>query len=643
MTLPYGSWPSPISAAGLARAGGTASCPSADGEDVYWLQTREESGSRVVLVRRREGQLEDVSPDSVNVASRVHEYGGGAYAVRDGVVLAVDKASQRVWRLDGLTGESRPLTPQVPDAVLRYAAMEIDVPRGVCYAIREDHRGAGEPVNEIVRIALDAAGDDEGVVVVTGADFVIDPVLSPLGDHLAWVQWSHPEMPWEAGRVMVGDLDEDGSILVQRQVAGGNEEVAGTPVWWSESTLACIVESGDFARPCLVPADGSAPPRALVEDEHEYGLPAWVLRTRSMTRVSSDTLAVVRHEDGVARVVLLGADGTVSPLDRQVLAPNSLSLCSAGVLCEGGCLDEVTSVLVLPLDGAEHTTLFRRGGEVDPAYAPQVEAVSWAGSEGETAHGFLHRPRHPEADAPTGELPPLMVIAHGGPTSATNPTLRASTAYFTSRGIAVLDVNYAGSTGYGRDYRHRLDRRWGLADIEDCVAGAQHLAATGVVDPDRLGVRGGSAGGFVVLAALAFHDVFTAGVSLFGVADLGLLARETHKFESRYLDRLIGPWPEEEETYAARSPLGHVEDISAPLLLLQGLDDLVVPPAQAEGMAQALRERGRPVALVEFPGEGHGFREPANLTRAWELETSFLAQLWGYQPADDPEQVRIEG
>ncbi len=659
--LPYGSWPSPISPADLVASGGVSADPRADGDTVYFLQTRPESGGRVILSRRDpDGTVVDVSPESMSVRSRVQEYGGGAWAVRDGIVLAVDFTTQQLWRLDG---EPRALTPAVDDAGVRWSAMEIDASRGVCFAVREDHREEGlEPVNELVRLPLDAPEPGLGTVVVAGRrrstprpaaddsgdpalpDFVMDPVLSPDGGRLAWVQWSHPSMPWDEASVHVGELDESGDLSDVRRVGGGDGCTAVEPVWVDDRRLAFLTDPEGWSVPHLVDVTGDANVVALADPGSEYGNPAWVPRVRAMTRTPDGRLVAVRHVDGLARLTVLDPDrpGERTDLALPMVSASSLSPCGEGILCEAGHTELGYATVTVGLPGGELTVVQARGAAPDPAYTPTPEPVSWPGHDGETAHGFLYRPTHPDVSAPAGELPPLIVTAHGGPTSAAVAVPRHSVSFFTSRGLAVLDVNYAGSTGYGRAYRERLRGTWGVADIEDCVAGARHLADTGVVDGSRLGVRGGSAGGYVVLAGLAFHDTFSAGVSLFGVADVSLLAEETHKFESRYLDGLIGPWPAARATYDARSPIHHIDGIDRPLLLLQGEEDRVVPPSQARVMFDALQAAGRPVALVMFPGEGHGFREPAAIIRATELETSFLGQVWGYTPADDPEHVEIE-
>lgn len=652
-TLPHGSWPSPVGPEDLVAGAGTPSAPLSDGGRVHWLATRPESGARVLLRRREaDGTVTDLSPDWMSVRSRVHEYGGGAHAVRDGVVLAVDFATQRLWRLDG--DEPVALTPEVADAAVRWSSMAIDPRRGVCFAVREDHRDLGsEPVNELVRLPLSPSPwPSWGEVVVPGRrrllprpdaddagdpalpDFVSDPVLSPDGDHLAWLQWSHPGMPWDAAQLHLGRLDAAGA-LVERWSVDLPDGSVSEPVWLPDGRLAFLADPGGWSVPHVVAARPDAAPEALVGPGLEHGLPGWQLRTRSMTALADGRLAVVRTVDGVAGVVLLDpADGSVHELAADVVAASGLAPHGDGLVAElGHRTDGWTTAVVGPQDAPDGAldVVARRGVVPEAAYLAPARAVTWTGSGGQQAHGFLHLPTHPDVTGPDGELPPLVVVAHGGPTSATTTVPSPRIALLTSRGIAVLDVDYGGSTGYGRAYRERLHGQWGVVDVEDVVRGAQHLADEGVVDGARLGVLGGSAGGYVVYAAVAFHDVFTAGISYFGVADPSLLAQETHKMESRYLDGLIGPWPAARATYDARSPLVHVERISTPLLLLQGLDDRVVPPSQTTAIADALRARGCDVEVVEFAGEGHGFRDPANIVAATRAELAFLGRLWDFE------------
>lgn len=648
--LPYGSWPSPVTPQQLVAGAGVPATPLSDGGLVHWLTTRAATGARVVLCRREaDGSVTDLSPDWMSVRSRVHEYGGGAYAVRDGVVLAVDFETQTLWRLDG--AEPVALTPPVESAGVRWSAMEIDPRRGVCFAVREDHTDTEiEPVNELVRIPLVGGSpttvvagrrrplprpdtDDAGEVALP--DFVADPVLSPDGSHLAWVQWSHPGMPWDAGEVWLARLSEDGDVEESWRVSGGSLGAsASEPVWTARGRLAFLADPDGFAVPHVVDAEAVASPTALIAPESEHGLPGWQLRTRSMAALADGRLAVVHTVEGVGRLAVVDPATPLSShdLDLPIVAVTGLAAHGDAVVCEVGHATEGWTTVVVE-DARELEVVARRGSVPQPTYVARAEAISWLGHGDERAFGFLHLPTHPEMTGVEGELPPLMVVAHGGPTSSTTTVPSSRIAYYTSRGIAVLDVDYGGSTGYGRDYRERLRGGWGVVDIEDVVAGARHLATQGLVDGARMGVVGGSAGGYVVLAALAFHDVFSAGISYFGVADPSLLAEETHKMESRYLDGLIGPWPAARAVYDERSPLHHVDGITAPLLLLQGSEDRVVPPSQTTAMAEALRRLDRPVTVEVFEGEGHGFRDPANIVRAAELELEFLGGLWDFEPS----------
>lgn len=658
--LPYGSWPSPVSPADRVAGGGVPAGPLSGSGRAHWLESRPASGARVILCRREtDGTVGDLSPEWMSVRSRVHEYGGGAYAVAEDVVVAVDFETQRLWRLDG-DGDPVPLTRRYEDVAVRWSAPEPDLRRGVVYAVREDHCDTSvEPVNELVRVPL-AGG--EATTVVAGRrrplprpdaddagdpqlpDFVADSALSPDGQHLAWVQWSHPGMPWDSGEVWIGRLTAAGDVEESWRVAGGTLGVsASEPAWVSGTELAFLADPSGFAVPHVVAAESMSAPRPLPREDApeartEHGLPGWQLRTRSLAVLADGRVAAVRTAEGRQRITVYatrpGAQDAPFDLEVGAVAVGGLARHGDGLVAEVGDEQEGWRTLTIggPDDSPRVSVVARRGTVPEPAYVARAEHVSWTGHGGETAHGFLHLPTHPDVQAPAGELPPLLVLAHGGPTSATTGVPSTRNAYYTSRGIAVLDVDYGGSTGYGRAYRERLRGQWGVVDVEDVVLGARDLAQRGLVDGERMGVLGGSAGGFVVLATLAFHDVFSAGISYFGVADPSLLAEETHKMESRYLDGLIGPWPAARSTYDQRSPLHHVEGIDAPLLLLQGLEDKVVPPSQTTAIAEALRSRERPVEVVEFPGEGHGFRRPENVVRSAELELEFLGRHWGFTP-----------
>ena len=666
-TLPHGSWPSPVDArqalAGVTRR----SSPRADGTDLYWLEARPQDAGRVTLVRRRDGRVEDVSPPDHNVRTRYLEYGGGDYAAVDGTVLWVDFATQQVWG-SSPGQDPRPLAPATEGRV-RWSCFRIDPVRRVVLCLREDQRDPErEPVTSLVRLDLDGGNDDLGTVLVAGKerpraergssgdrpgpDFVLDPVVSPDGGRLAWLEWDHPHMSWDETTLWLGRLDEAGDLHDARAVAGGDGESLEQPLWLDDTTLLVLSDRTGFSN--LYRLDAEAPEEGLApvtSGELELGEPRWVPDTRSYALLPDGRVVSGVSREGFRDLVVLdpatGAaetipTGTTFVLDLDVLDDGQGR---AVVAVQATRPEERADILLV--DPAGGTTAPAVGGTDGPddglaGLAALPEPVSWPTPDGATAHGFLYRPIHPEVTAPEGDLPPLIVTLHGGPTASAVPGFTAARTYWTSRGFAVLDVNYGGSTGYGRAYRERLTGRWGEVDVQDAASGAAYLAEQGVVDGDRLAITGGSAGGFTTLAAATFTDVFAAGASHFGISDLATLATDTHKLESRYTDGLVAPWPEGREVYEARSPIHHVDRLSTPLILLQGTDDRVVPPAQAEEMAAVLRDKGLPVALVMFEGEGHGFRALDNQVRALEAELSFYAQVFGLRLADEIEPVTVE-
>lgn len=659
-TLPHGSWPSPVDARQTLASFTRRSDPQADGHDLYWLEARPEDAGRVTLVRRRDGRVEDVSPPEHNVRTRYLEYGGGDYAAHDGTVLWVDFDTQQVWR-GGPAEDPRPLTPDTGGQV-RWSCFRIDPQRRAVFCLREDQRDeALEPVNSLVRLELDGDNADLGTVLVAGKervraergsegsdgpDFVLDPVLSPDGSRIAWLQWDHPHMSWDETTLWLGSLDAAGDLVEATAVLGGDGESVEQPLWLDDSTLLLLSDRTGWSN--LYELDADDPESGLTpvtSDELELGEPRWVPGTTSSALLPDGRLVSGRSRDGFRELVVIDpATGAVTPVGADLSFALALTVLADGtVAVHAARADARTDILLVDL--ADGSTVSASGQE-RPAdldgYAATPEPVSWPTPDGATAHGFLYRPTNPQVSAPAGDLPPLIVTLHGGPTASAVPGLSAGRTFWTSRGFAVLDVNYGGSTGYGRAYRERLDGRWGEVDVQDAASGAAYLAEQGVVDGDRLAITGGSAGGFTTLAAATFTDVFAAGASHFGISDLATLASDTHKLESRYTDGLVAPWPEGKDVYEQRSPIHHVDRLATPLILLQGTDDRVVPPAQAEQMAAVLREKGLPVALVMFEGEGHGFRALDNQVRALEAELSFYAQVFGMPLADDVEPVTVE-
>lgn len=661
----FGSWESPITA-DYVHAGEIARGHArADGEDVLWLETRPAEEGRTVLVRRSpDGAVRDVSLPGQDVRTTLHEYGGGDYAVRDGVVLYVVRDEQQVW-IAREGRDPRPIT--APSAgLVRYAGFCLDPERGVAWCTREDQRDSTlEPVTSLVRLDLDAEAEGYGVVVVPGRerpraesgttgssadgsdaapDFVMDPALSPDRSQLAWVTWNHPGMAWEGTQLWVAYLDAEGNVDEPGVVAGGPGHSIEQPTWADLDRLLCVSDEFGWSRLALL--DLRAPGAGfleLTEDPYDYGIPRWVPDMRSYAPLPDGRIVTGRGENGFRPLVIVDPAGDlVTSLDLPLTFVQDLDVAADGsVVATVARADAPRAVVRIDPDEGTVTPLHDASDDLLYRYASTAEPITWVSTDGAEAHGFLYRPRNPDVVAPEGELPPLIVTTHGGPTSNAVPAADRARTYWTSRGFAVLDVNYAGSTGFGRAYRERLSGQWGVADVADVATGARHLAESGAVDGARMAIRGGSAGGYLTLSALTRTDVFAAGVSLFGIADLCALATDTHKLESRYPWGLLAPWPQGRDVYVERSPLTHVDSLSAPLLLLQGAEDKVVPPNQAQLMADALQRRGIPHAMVVFEGEGHGFRVPANRQRATELELSFYGRVFGFEPDGQIEQIEL--
>jgi dipeptidyl aminopeptidase/acylaminoacyl peptidase len=640
VTAPYGSWPSPISSRRLAADRVVLDEPKLVDGHAYWLEGRGTEGGRVVLVR--DGQ--DLTAPPSNVRSRVHEYGGGAYVVDGDVVVFSDFADLRLHRLDldGADRAPRPITPG-GEVGVRFADLRVDRARGVLLAVREDHRGDGEARTSVVRLDLDGPNEDCGTVLVEGPDFVVAPRVSPDGRHLAWLQWDHPNMPWDSTELWVAELDAGGAPIERRLVAGGDGVAVTEPRWAPDGRLMFLSDQTGWAN--LYAAEpGSWEPVALGPGEVELGWPQWVLDFPTYGIASDGTAVCTWYEEGVGRLGTVSPDGTRAALGLDGTAYAHIQVEGTTVLGIADHADRPRELFRMDLRTAAPQVLRAEVDEgVPPTLVSRPQPMTWTSSRGEQVHGTYHAPANDGFRAPTGELPPLVVRLHGGPTSMTPIASSLDTAYWTSRGLAVLDVNYGGSTGFGRAYRERLKGQWGVVDVDDTVTGALAMAEQGLADRSRLAIRGASAGGFTTLAVLTSTDVFAAGASYFGVADLEALARDTHKFESRYLDSMVAPYPHGRDVYVERSPIHHVDRLSAPMILLQGLDDRVVPPAQAELMAGAVRAKGLPVALVEFEGEGHGFRSSEAQVRARDAEAYFYSRVFGYPLADDDlEPVEIE-
>jgi len=635
MIAPFGTWKSPIDAALIASESIGLSSPCVVDGNLYWIELRPAEGGRCALVERRpDGTTRDVAPAPWNIRTRVHEYGGGAFTVADGVVYAAHFADQRLYRMQPGT-EPVAITPE---AALRYADGFIDRARNRWIGICEDHRGDGEAKNMVAAVALH---DGSLQPLVTGHDFFAAPRLSPDGSQLAWIAWNHPNMPWDGTELWLAAIGDDGRPTGARCIAGGVDESIVYPTWSPDGILTFASDRTGYWNLYRWQDDAARP---LCEQQVELAAPLWSLGDSMFGFASADEIICAYNSGGEWQLARLpAAGGEPTDIDVPYSSISSVSVEGNRVVLVGGTPTRAAAVVEIDASSGEcreHRRSFEI--DVDARYFSVPETITFPTTDDAVAHGFYYPPANPDFSGPDGERPPLLVFSHGGPTGATASALRLSVQYWTSRGFAVVDVNYRGSTGYGRAYRNALRGNWGIVDVDDCAHAAAFLAAQGKADPDRLAIRGGSAGGYTTLCALTFRDVFRAGASHFGVSDLAALARETHKLESRYLDRLIGPYPERADLYRERSPLDHAERIRCPVIFLQGLEDRVVPPNQAELMVAALKENGIPVAYLPFEGEQHGFRRASSIERALEAELYFYGRIFGFEPADTIEPVVID-
>lgn len=667
-TAPYGTWRSPLAADDLLRGALGLAFPSAVDGSVFWMESRPTEGGRCVIVRRRpDGRIEDCLPAPFNARSRVHEYGGACYAVAGGRLYFVNFSDQRIYalELDAMADAPQPVTPADGR---RWADLVADPVRRRLLAVGEEDASGqadrGEPRNFIAAIGVEGAPGAAAVTeLAAGHDFFAAPRLSPDGSSLCWLSWDHPAMPWDGTTLWCADLDDAGLPQAARALAGGRDEAIFQPEWLPDGRLVCITDRSGWWNLAELTTAGLD---ILLPMSADFGLPLWQFGMRTWAAWNDRIACTWQEADGDRLGLLDSRTGSLESVPLPYTQLTGLVSDGEALVCVAAAPDRFPELIRFDPGSGDHEVLRKSSELVLDAEAIAVpEALDFSvGNDAvsdatvpdatvpdatvphatvphETAHGYFYRPTHPTLCGPADERPPLLVMSHGGPTAATAAVLNLKVQFWTSRGFAVLDVNYRGSTGYGRAYRDRLKGGWGVVDVADCIAGARHLVERGDVDPERLAIRGSSAGGYTTLAALTFHDLFRAGASLYGVGDLEALARDTHKFESRYLDSLIGPWPEAAERYRERSPIHHVEQLDCPVIFLQGLEDRIVPPSQAETMVAALEAKGLPVAYVAFEGEQHGFRQAANIRRALEAELYFYGRIFGFTPADSIEPVPI--
>lgn len=632
--VPYGTWPSPITAERAARASLFLSEVKAVGDATTWCEMRPQEDGRYVIVRSEAGTSpQDVTPADFSARSRVHEYGGGSYTVFDALTFFVNDADQRLYRQD-VGGEPIAITSEPPSPrALRYADMDVSPDGSRIACVRERHEGDGLPANELVVLASDGSGEPQ--IAASGRDFYAFPRWSPEGERLAFLEWSFPQMPWDGTELVVAEIGDDGTTRSTRRVAGGPAESIFQPCWGPDGRLYFISDRTGWWNLYQEGTEGAH--TNLTPIAAEFGGPMWEFGYSSYGFLADGRIACLYRRDGEHHLALLDP-ASQEMLDLDVPYTSFDHYLSASgqrvAFIAGG---PTTPLEVVTLDFSTRAVdVLRESDEsdVDPGYFSEPEAIVFPTTGGRTAFAYAFPPKNRDVIGPDAERPPLVVHVHGGPTSEMTPELDLRVQFFTSRGFAYVDVNYGGSTGHGRAFRESLYGQWGVIDVDDAIAAAQAMVRRGMADPERLVITGGSAGGWTVLCALTFRDAFAAGTSYYGVSDLEPFATFTHKFEFKYTDVLVGPWPEAADLWADRSPVRHADRISRPLLILQGDEDEVVPPSQAEIVVEALEARGLPYAYMVFEGEQHGFRKVETIARALEAELTFYGRILGFEPAN---------
>lgn len=659
-----GSWTSPITPELIVTDSVRLGDLCLDQDNAYWIEGRPNEGGRNVLVCLKRvptitNQPIDLTPTPFNVRSRVHEYGGGAFTVTDGQIVFSNDTDGCLYHQsvkDLQDGATEPVQLTQPDQ-RRYADLVIDTERNRLICVAEDHspveNGTSlEPVNKIVSIDLETGQTSDlvdGCLFPGSGDFYANPRLSPDGRQLAWISWNHPDMPWDNTELWLSELDQNGQLTTTERVAGESAPASiFQPEWSPDGNLYYVSDqNGWWNLYRLNPSAKRLSPEPIVEIEAEIGLPQWIFGMSTYGFLSTHQISCAYTQNGIWHLATINLNQP--KLESHPLPftdfGGTLKVNGHGTLLTASSPDTFSAVVFISADQLEcrraagtaisvNTLRSSNQVRVSDRYLSTPETIEFPTEDGLTAHAFFYPPHNADFSVSEGEKPPLIVISHGGPTGATGNGLSLHTQFWTSRGFAVLDVNYGGSTGYGRDYRHRLRGKWGVVDIDDCINGAKHLIQRGRVDPDQIVIRGSSAGGYTTLSALAFRDFFKVGASYYGIGNLEALAKDTHKFESRYLDYLIGPYPENRQTYLDRSPIHFVDQLNCPVIFFQGLEDKVVPPNQAQAMVEALDKKGLTVAHVTFLQEGHGFRKAENIKQALKAELYFYAEVMGFDLPD---------
>jgi dipeptidyl aminopeptidase/acylaminoacyl peptidase len=640
-TSPYGSWESPISADLITGGGLRLEQLRVDGGDVYWLEGRPEEAGRYVIVKRSaDGSVTDVNSGDLNARNAVHEYGGAAYAVQDGAVYFANWDDQRLYRATAGGGAEAITDAPVIERGDRYADLTVSNDSNWILCVRERHHEDREADNELALVPTNGSGVVK--ILATGHDFYSSLRQNDAGDRVCWLSWDHPNMPWDGCELWVADFDSSsGSVSNEQLVTGGVDVSIVQPEWGSDGTLVFITDKSGWWN--LSKWSGGAVEPILAE-EKDHGGPAWAFGFRTYAFLEDGAILLKDSKDGKGQfrmVMLNGREVAEKAVPHSSIA--ELSLVGGDAVYIGASPTSAAEVVRTSLGSGASTTLKSSSDiELDDAYLSIPEAITFPSTDDGEAHAFYYPPTNPDFESDGTETPPLLVISHGGPTSATSSSLSLPVQFWTSRGFAVVDVNYRGSTGHGKAFRDALKGKWGVYDTDDCIAAADYLVSKGLADTNRLAIKGGSAGGYTTINALTFHDRFAVGATYYGIADLSVFIGDTHKFESRYLDSLIGPYPEAKQLYYDRSAINFTDQLSCPMIILQGLEDKIVPPSQAEIMAGALRDKGIPFSLMMFEGEQHGFRQSKNIKASLEGELYFYGRVMGFVPAGDLPGVEIE-
>jgi dipeptidyl aminopeptidase/acylaminoacyl peptidase len=633
-TKPYGSWISPVKAEMLVSSAVNLAQTFITADRAFWLESRPAEKGRSVLVSSTfSGALEDLTPPGYNVRDSVHEYGGGAAIVAGGNVYFSNFADHRVYKQDLLSKELSPVSEECPS---RFADFCLDAVRNRLIVVREDHSDPqAEALNSLDVLSL--AGASEPDMLLAGSDFFSTPRLSPDGRYLSWLTWNHPSMPWDETKLWTANLGKDGSLSNILHIAGGKGESVTQPEWGPDGTLYFVSDRNGWWN---LHASYSGLVEPLLEMEAEFAVPQWIFAASNYAVHSASRIICSYNRAGVWQLAEFDTENRkLTNIETPYQDIRSVRCHGNMVVFRGGAPDRFAEIALLNL-GSGDLAVLKRSNEcpIDPAYFSKAETIEFDSADGGRAHAFFYPAANPDYSAPDASRPPLIVESHGGPTAACVSTLDLDIQYWTSRGFSYVDVNYGGSTGYGRAYRERLNGAWGIVDVDDCLSAARYLVESGKVNPAQIAITGSSAGGFTTLCALAFKSgCFAAGASYYGVSDPSGLAQDTHKFEARYLDRLIGPYPQRKDLYDERSPLVHADRISCPVIFFQGLDDKVVPPSQSESMVKALRKNRVPVAYLTFAGEQHGFRQANTITTCIEANLAFFCRVFGIE-RDDPDQ-----